>query len=210
MDFVNKNIKYIGLAGCALMIVGAFLSFATVTVSVFGISSSASFSYMDENGIYLIILAILSGVMLFVKNFGILNNLRINGINFQKYLQYWWGPIVPVAVAVALVIYDAVTVGSAAAVSNAAYGGLASADISLGLGFYVIILGAIVNAGSVIYEKFVMKVDNSATSAPVASTTQYTTEQQPVQQSAAVNCPGCGTQMPNGTKFCTNCGTQLQ
>ena len=41
MEFLKNNAKWIGLAGCALMIIGCFLPFATV--------SMCSFKYLLEH-----------------------------------------------------------------------------------------------------------------------------------------------------------------
>ncbi len=245
MEFVKKNIKYIGLAGCIIVALANFLPFVTVSVSLFGISQSSSIKFIDGDGVFVIVLAIIAGAMLFGKT---LKNLRIGGINLEKLLGFWWGPLVPLGIAAAITAYDAINVSDVAG----SYGSYAT--ISFGIGFYLILLGLIVAIASVLYEKFVMKVDNtvaSASSVVPASTTTYADSvvpastttyaapvqpvvmeapvvepvqpvvatpvmepaapvQQPVVGPAVVSCPGCGSQVPSTSKFCTTCGKQLQ
>ena len=64
MDFIKKNAKWIGVAGCALMIIGCFLPFATV--SLLGVSETISLFKAGTLGIILIIAAIISGVIMLV------------------------------------------------------------------------------------------------------------------------------------------------
>lgn len=65
MDFVKKNAKWIGVAGCALILIGCFLPFATV--SLFGISETISLFKSGALGIILIIAAIISGAIILLE-----------------------------------------------------------------------------------------------------------------------------------------------
>lgn len=202
MDFVKKNIKYVGVAGCLLAAIGTLLPFVKVSISLFGISSNESVNFIDGDGVFVIILAILSGVMIFGKT---LKNIRILNINFEKLLQFWWGPIVPIGIGLAITAYNAINIGD----TVGTYGDYAK--ISFGIGFYLIILGALVTIASILYEKFVMKVDNTIIETSSSTSTTYTqTFEQTVQPSSSVICPRCGAQMSSNSKFCTTCGGQLQ
>jgi len=61
----KNNAKWIGLAGCALMIIGCFLPFATV--SILGLSETIALSGTGALGIILIITAIISGIVMLTK-----------------------------------------------------------------------------------------------------------------------------------------------
>lgn len=48
MDFIKKNIKIIGLIGCALLLIANFLPFITAKATAGGVSESESVSLMYE------------------------------------------------------------------------------------------------------------------------------------------------------------------
>ena len=64
MDFIKKNKLYIGLAGCALMLIAVFLPYATV--SVFGFKQSVSYVEGWE-GKAILALSVASGLLLWFK-----------------------------------------------------------------------------------------------------------------------------------------------
>ena len=64
MDFIKKNKLYIGLAGCALMLIAVFLPFATV--KFFGLEQSVSFVEGWE-GKFILALSVVSGLLLWFK-----------------------------------------------------------------------------------------------------------------------------------------------
>ena len=59
MNYLKKNKKMIGLAGCILTILGCFLPFA----STFEIS----IDYASGDGIFVIVAAIVSGILIFLN-----------------------------------------------------------------------------------------------------------------------------------------------
>ncbi len=66
MDFVKKNKKWIGIAGCALVIIGCFLPFAKA--SLLGISQSASL--MDGgDGWFFLVAAAVAGVLILLNKY---------------------------------------------------------------------------------------------------------------------------------------------
>lgn len=52
-----KNTKLLGIIGVVVTIIGLFLPFATVTAKAFGIKHSESITYIQADGIYVLILA---------------------------------------------------------------------------------------------------------------------------------------------------------
>ena len=64
MDFVKKNKFYIGLAGCALILIATFLPYATV--SIFGLKQSVAYIEGWE-GKLILALSITSGLLLWFK-----------------------------------------------------------------------------------------------------------------------------------------------
>ena len=151
MDFVKRNVKLIGVAGCLLAIIGTFLPFASITVEAYGYSQSESVRFIEGDGVFVIILAVVAGFMLFGKA---LIGLRISFIRFDKIVKFWWGALVPLAVALGITFYDASEIDTV----ESSYMGL-SADISFGIGMYLIVLGLLVAIASVIFDKFVAKND---------------------------------------------------
>ncbi len=66
MDFLKKNKKWIGIAGCALVIIGCFLPFAKA--SLLGFSQSARL--MDgRDGWFFLIAAAAAGVLIFLDKY---------------------------------------------------------------------------------------------------------------------------------------------
>lgn len=118
MEYIKKYIKYIGLAGSALMILGCLLPF--VKVSLFGLSKSISLlgeaaNEFTINGWIVLVVAIASGVLVW--------------FNQKKFL------LIPNVLCVIFTIIDGVNV------TKDTYG-LAS----LSIGFYLILIGAIVSS----------------------------------------------------------------
>lgn len=65
MEFLKNNAKWIGLAGCILMIIGCFLPFATV--KILGYSETINLGGTGALGIILIVTAIISGLVMITK-----------------------------------------------------------------------------------------------------------------------------------------------
>ena len=65
MEFLKNNAKWIGLAGCILMIIGCFLPFATV--KILGYSETINLGGTGALGIILIVNAIISGLVMITK-----------------------------------------------------------------------------------------------------------------------------------------------
>ena len=123
MDFVKKNKLYIGLAGCALMLIGTFLSFATV--SVFGLKQSVSFIEGWE-GKLILALAVGSGLLLWFKQ--------------EKY------SLISTGIALLVDLYAMINVKS----QLKGFGSLVNAHI--GIAPWVVLIGIIAAAGVVVFQ----------------------------------------------------------
>ncbi len=64
MEFIRKNKTWIGIGACALAILGCFLPFAKI--SLFGVSQSMK--YIDWDGKFILIAAVISGVLMYLQN----------------------------------------------------------------------------------------------------------------------------------------------
>lgn len=221
MGFVKKNIKYIEIISCIIVILATFLPFITVTVSFFGYSSSQSVKFIDFKGDWIIVitLAIVAGVMIFGKTIKNLN------INIEKLLRLWWLPLVPLGISTLITIYDAINVNNFVLIYER------YTTVSFGIGFYLILLGLIISIAGILYEKFVIEVDTKVNdesiviASSVISQDQLTQSVEPVvtnqvieqtqsvesqTQSSTISCPECDSQVPSTSKFCSTCGKQLQ
>lgn len=138
MEFIKKNIKWIGLGGCILILISLFLPFATVSATVFGQTFSESVTYIDGDGKFVLMAAIAAGVLIF----------------FKKELI----SLIPLGIGAGITIYSAINVGSAFESTSNMFG---SVKTGFGFGFYLLILGLLVAIGSVIYSHFVLKKNAS-------------------------------------------------
>lgn len=122
MDFIKKNIKIIGLIGCAMLLISNFLPFITGTAKVGGVTETESVSLMHEEIRTTGIIAIVIEVILLLL---VLKNKRKLAI-------------IPVAL-VLLFVIACKSVFSGESVDI----GIASAKIGYGIGFYGMIIGSI-------------------------------------------------------------------
>lgn len=126
MDFLKKNSKYIGIAGCVLMLLGCFLPFAKVTVSLFGYSQSQSVKFIDGDGVFVLIAAIVAGVLIY------LNKHKLS--------------LIPTAIGAAVTIYDMINVKSVVGDT------MGLGKVGFGFGAWIIIIGAVVAAACAVFE----------------------------------------------------------
>ena len=172
MEFLQKNSKYIGYGGCILMLLGNFLPFVTVTVSIFGISKSESIKFIDGDGMFVIIAAIVTAVLLYLKK--------------EKF------SLISTGIALAVTLYDISNAESM--VGNA----LGLGDISYGIGFWVILIGVVLAAGSVVINY--LKDKNQTTKV----------EENPISDEKSKFCSECGSKVKSTSKFCNHCGKEMK
>ena len=128
MDYL-KNSKILGIVGNALVAVGCFLPF--VSVSVFGISQSAS--YIQGDGAFVLILSIIALVMIFADKL-------VDKVPFLEKVKNPKLTLIPTALSAILVIIAVVNSTSAGGLG----GGLV--NVSFGFGFWMIVVGLVASA----------------------------------------------------------------
>ena len=67
MDIILKNKRIICLAGCTLMAIAVFFTFAKVSVSMFGMSHTESTSFIEGDGWVVLICALAAGALIWFK-----------------------------------------------------------------------------------------------------------------------------------------------
>lgn len=127
MDFLKKNSKYIGFAGCALMLIGCFFPFAKVTVGLFGYSQSQSVNFIDGDGVFVLIAAIVTAVLIY------LNKYKLS--------------FIPTGIGAIVTIYDMINAESV--VGGNTYG---LGKVSFGLGAWTILLGVVLAVAYAVVE----------------------------------------------------------
>ena len=165
MEFVKKNIKWIALGACALVALSVFLPYASVTASAYGISASKSINFIEGDGVIQLVLVIIAAALLFVKSkiAKIASMFLIVGGMFVS-------------------IYDAINVGST--LSGVSFG-IVEASVSLGIGFYLGIIGSIIAIAAIVYDTFFLSkvaVAGMALVAPSMPTEPVVPVQEPFVQ----------------------------
>lgn len=138
MNKLKEYIAYVGYAGCALIIIGVFLPLVKFSISLFGYTSSSSVNYFNGDGKILLGLIVASAVMIFLKK----KKLFISGV----------------AASLAVFIYDMIDISKT--LGGSSYSS-SSYSMSLGAGFYLILLGFILCIGYFFFNK--KEVSNEST-----------------------------------------------
>lgn len=201
MDFVKTNAKKIGYVGALLIIIGTFLAFVKVTVSVFGYTASASSANMFDKweGFVVLILGLISLVLLYIKKDKLVYapatlTLLFSLIQFFGYKKDGQGLV----------------------------------KVTPAIGFWFILLG-VVALGLVVYVEYTKIKANGGSTKDLFNLNEFTeltkketyapitnlvgnkaaAPQAPVNNGEFKFCTNCGTKVSSDTKFCTNCGKQL-
>lgn len=132
MDFLKKNIKWVGLGGVVIGIISLFMPFATVSAEIFGTAFDYSISYIDGDGVFVLFAMIASGVLLF------LNKDLI--------------ALICLGVGACISVYSSINVNDVITTTNA--NGLVNTKFDLG--FYLLFIGFVVAIASILYNKFVL------------------------------------------------------
>jgi len=128
MDKVKKYCNYIGIVGCLLLLIGNFFTF--VTVKALGMSETVKF--VDGDGVFVIIAAIVAAVFIYMK-------------------KGKWN-YAPALISAAVAIYDVMDAKDVAGSVSS----LVKVNVDYGLGFFMIMLGAIAVAAYA----FLYKIDD--------------------------------------------------
>ena len=128
-----KSSRILGIVANALLIIAVFLPVISVSVSLFGISQSQSVNYIQGDGIFVLILAIINLVIIFADKLA-------TKIPFMAKVDNQKFTLIPTAINAILLIV--LTFNGASAL-----GGYASlAKVDFGIGFYLLWLGVIASA----------------------------------------------------------------
>lgn len=128
-----KTTKILGIVGNIILAVAVFLPLMTVSVSFLGISQSQSMSYIEGDGVFVLILAIINLVLIFADKIS-------DKVAFFKKLINPKITLIPTALI--LIILIVLTTNGAS--SLGAYASLA--NISFGIGYWLLWIGVIASA----------------------------------------------------------------
>ncbi|MBO6232482.1 MAG: hypothetical protein J6N78_00205 [Clostridia bacterium] len=128
---ILKTKKYLGMIGTALVIVGLFLPFASISVSLFGVSAGSTSISLFSGAPFYAILVLACSILSLLVIFS--DKLADKAAFFEKLKNQKIVAIASIVSAV-LVIINAVSVPGSA-------GGFGK--VSLGFGFWIIVVGLV-------------------------------------------------------------------
>ena len=135
MDFIKNNIRWIGIGGILLSVISLFLPFATVSANIFGTSIRESVTYVSGDGILVLIALIIAGILLF----------------FKKDVF----SLICIGIAAVISVYSAINVNNSFSDVDRISNNLV--DVGFDIGFYILFVGLIISAASVVYNKFMLE-----------------------------------------------------
>lgn len=127
---VLKNTKILGIVGALLLIVGSFMNFATA--DFFGMKASISLIGDELECPWVLILGIIALAIVFI-DFIISKIPEGKVVDYLKYLKNQKFAAVPAVISAIIVLVEA---NGDAAIFDSSY-------VNAGLGFYVLLIGAI-------------------------------------------------------------------
>lgn len=128
-----KNTKLLGIIGTVLTIIGLFLPFATVSASFLGYKASESVSFMEGDGVFVLILTIISLLIIF-------SDMLANKVAFFGKLSKPKLVLIPTVISIIILIFDMAN-------ASEAIGGLGGlVKVSYGFGTWVMWIGLIATA----------------------------------------------------------------
>lgn len=131
---ILKEKKYLGMVGAVLVIIGLFLPFVSVSVSFLGVSNSQSTSWIGSGEFGAILTLILSVITLLV----IFSDKLADKVAFFEKLKNQKITLIPTVISALLLIFSITQVSSVSGLAGA-FGG----SISLGFGFWLIVIGLV-------------------------------------------------------------------
>lgn len=118
MEFLKKNSKMMAWVGCLLMLIGNFLPFAKVSVTLLGTTASQSVKFIDGDGKFVIICAIAAAILIYMKKTKL--------------------TLIPTIIGLGIIIYNMINADSV--VGGASYG---LGKVSFGFGCWIMLIGCI-------------------------------------------------------------------
>ena len=131
-----KNTKLLGIVGAIVTLIGIFLPFATVSANILGYKASESVSFIEGDGIIVLILTIITLLILFA-------DMLSAKVAFFEKLAKAKLVLIPTVISIIVLIYDMATVKDAID-GLGRLGGLVK--VSYGIGTWVMWLGLIATA----------------------------------------------------------------
>lgn len=132
MEKLTKT-KLLGIVGAIVTIIGVFLPFATVSANILGYKASESVSFIEGDGIFVLILSIVALLMLF-------SNMLANKVAFFGKLSKPKLVLIPTVLSIIVLVYDMINAGEVVG----ELGGLVK--VSYGIGTWVMWIGLIATA----------------------------------------------------------------
>lgn len=146
MDSLKEKLtqtKLLGIIGVALSIIGVFLTFATVTVSFLGVENSQSASFIEGDGVFVIILSVISLLMM-------LSNLLVSKVAFFGKLKNPKLVLIPTIISIIILIMNMASADDVVS----SVGSIADVTVSWGIGLWTMWIGLILTAiYSFVYKK---------------------------------------------------------
>lgn len=135
MEKLRKT-KLLGIIGAVVTIIGLFLPFATVTAKAFGIKHSESITYIQADGVYVLILAVITLLIIFSDKLS-------EKVAFFKKMSNVKSVLVPTIISAIILIFDMINASETLGEVSTS---IVKAEISYGIGLWVLWIGLIATA----------------------------------------------------------------
>lgn len=132
MEKLTKT-KLLGIVGTIITIIGVFLPFATVSANILGYKASESVSFIEGDGVFILILSVVTLLMLF-------SNMLANKVEFFRKLSKPKLVLTPTVISIGILVYNMINAGEVVG----ELGGLVK--VSYGIGTWVMWIGLIATA----------------------------------------------------------------
>lgn len=184
MEKIKKYCNYIGVVGCILLFLGNFLEFASLKKTLLGASQIETIKFIDGDGIFVVICAVVALILILMK---------------KGKWNYLTGGISAI-----ITIYDMSNVKDKVGI----LGSIANVKVNYGLGFFMILVGAIL---VLIYAYLYKENDKEILPLTIDSLSNRKDENKVSTKEELSDyqyCGYCGTKNKKGTRFCTHCGKE--
>ena len=132
MEKLTKT-KLLGIVGTIITIIGVFLPFDTVSANILGYKASESVSFIEGDGVFILILSVVTLLMLF-------SNMLANKVEFFRKLSKPKLVLTPTVISIGILVYNMINAGEVVG----ELGGLVK--VSYGIGTWVMWIGLIATA----------------------------------------------------------------
>lgn len=139
MDQLKEKLthtKLLGLIGTILTIISVFLPFATVKANVLGVKASQSTTFIEGDGVFVLILAVIALIM-------VLASTIATKVSFFEKLAKTKLVLIPTVLSAIILIIDMV---NASDVVGSVSSSIAKVSVSYGIGTWALWIGLILTA----------------------------------------------------------------